>query len=452
MRRVAPEMKLLALHGWGQDAALFASKRTKDLQRRLQSLQLVLDCADAPFQIGHTAAERGWWTYRPEDWDGSLSNPLELLSRASFEAIGLDESLDRLSAQWRDGQYDGILGFSQGAVMGSILCAKLCADPEARRPRCAILISGFAQPIPTGLSYYPPTQPLDVPSLHVWGAQDTHIPPASSEALSHRFLNPVLHVHPSHHFIPQKAGDCKVFSDFLASVAPTASAEGVSRSFPSSPPASDRPTAANAATSSQPQKPAIADFYVTVGIAVWVAEQNGNPSWPGVVTGFPKEVLGTWSVQRTAVTDAQNQPESILVHWRQLTPRSVADKPSAEHSVSTSPATTPAHTHIDIASRGADVSGADASVKPQQQQNHKQTQKQKQKQKQNKAQLDVPVDSTFANPHNLEFVDIGANLTDPQYQGEYNGKQKHQPDLKSVVRNCILSKLSAALSSAGSLK
>ena len=51
------------------------------------------------------------------------------------------------------------------------------------------------------------------------------------------------------------------------------------------------------------------------------------------------------------------------------------------------------------------------------------------------------MESTFANPQGLQFVDIGANLTDSQYQGEYNGKPKHDPDLKAVVRPSLVSEL-----------
>lgn len=287
-------MKLLALHGWGQDAALFGSKRTKDLQKRLKSLPLVLDCADAPFVVGASPAERGWWTYRPEDWDGSLSNPLELLSRESFAPIGLDVSLDQLSERWRDGDYDGILGFSQGAVMGAILCAKLCVEPGARRPRCAILISGFANPSPVGLSYYPPAQPLDVPSLHIWGAGDTHIPPTASEALSQRFLQPAVHVHPAHHFIPQKPNDCKVFSAFLTALGPATATEPpgplstkpagaaakqkpAQKRQPAAQPvaapaaalAAAPPTRAGVTTVAAAPTPVDCAFYVAVGQAVW---------------------------------------------------------------------------------------------------------------------------------------------------------------------------------------
>ena len=34
----------------------------------------------------------------------------------------------------------------------------------------------------------------------------------------------------------------------------------------------------------------------------------------------------------------------------------------------------------------------------------------------------------------MKFIDIGANLTDTMYQGEYNGSSKHPPDLEAVLQ------------------
>ena len=33
----------------------------------------------------------------------------------------------------------------------------------------------------------------------------------------------------------------------------------------------------------------------------------------------------------------------------------------------------------------------------------------------------------------MKFIDIGANLTDTMYSGEYNGSSKHPPDLDAVL-------------------
>ena len=38
-----------------------------------------------------------------------------------------------------------------------------------------------------------------------------------------------------------------------------------------------------------------------------------------------------------------------------------------------------------------------------------------------------------AVPPPLQLIDIGVNLTDPMYRGEYNGKQYHPTDLDAVI-------------------
>ena len=37
----------------------------------------------------------------------------------------------------------------------------------------------------------------------------------------------------------------------------------------------------------------------------------------------------------------------------------------------------------------------------------------------------------------MKFIDIGANLTDGMYSGDYNGTNRHQPDLAAVNMNSV---------------
>lgn len=50
------------------------------------------------------------------------------------------------------------------------------------------------------------------------------------------------------------------------------------------------------------------------------------------------------------------------------------------------------------------------------------------------------------------FIDIGANLTDPMYQGLYNGKQCHAADLKTVLSRAIQFGLEKIIITGGSLE
>lgn len=50
------------------------------------------------------------------------------------------------------------------------------------------------------------------------------------------------------------------------------------------------------------------------------------------------------------------------------------------------------------------------------------------------------------------MADIGANLTDPMYQGIYYGSQKHQPDLDKVLERSWDNNLSRIIITAGNME
>ncbi|XP_012252882.1 deoxyribonuclease TATDN1 [Athalia rosae] len=51
-----------------------------------------------------------------------------------------------------------------------------------------------------------------------------------------------------------------------------------------------------------------------------------------------------------------------------------------------------------------------------------------------------------------KFIDIGANLTDPMYQGIYNGSQKHEPDLDKVLERSWSNNISKIIITAGNIE
>ena len=50
------------------------------------------------------------------------------------------------------------------------------------------------------------------------------------------------------------------------------------------------------------------------------------------------------------------------------------------------------------------------------------------------------------------FLDIGANLTDTMYQGEYHGSKKHEPDLEQVLDRSWSQGLDKIIITGGSLQ
>lgn len=51
----------------------------------------------------------------------------------------------------------------------------------------------------------------------------------------------------------------------------------------------------------------------------------------------------------------------------------------------------------------------------------------------------------------LDAADIGANLLDPMYSGEYNGKQYHKGDLQAALRRSYAAGVERIIITAGSL-
>lgn len=93
----------------------------------------------------------------------------------------------------KQGPFDGVLGFSQGAVVTSLLCLM----PEFREKfDFGVIIGGFkARDVELRRNYEEGNPGFGRRSLHVWGETDDIVPPRASESLSEMFRNPDLIVH-----------------------------------------------------------------------------------------------------------------------------------------------------------------------------------------------------------------------------------------------------------------
>jgi surfactin synthase thioesterase subunit len=82
---------------------------------------------------------------------------------------GFAESLAVLQGHVSDGAPFGVLGFSQGAILGATLAA-LAQRGEFAQPSFVALVAGR---VPRAEALKPMFEhELSVPSLHVWGARD----------------------------------------------------------------------------------------------------------------------------------------------------------------------------------------------------------------------------------------------------------------------------------------
>ena len=148
-----------------------------------------------------------WWTY-----------PKGQRSFTADAYKGAEESIEAVESALVDGGFCGLVGFSQGAILGSIIAARAALGEGVSGLRFAVLCSG-AVPKP-----YAPT--LDrlraaggggsVRTLHCLSAVDAMNPPEQGEALAAAF-GPSAEVlwHDGGHAMPPPGEALKRTAEFL---------------------------------------------------------------------------------------------------------------------------------------------------------------------------------------------------------------------------------------------
>ena len=154
---------------------------------------------------------RGWW------------NAAEAAERpaTSKTYVGLEDSLALARQTLQEhGPFDGLLGFSQGATLGALLCLAPSSLPPSPPLRFAVLVSGFMPRDPAleplvGMADGPPPLCVPLPSLHVMGENDQLVAAASSRRLSNCFADATLHCHEGGHLVPYSADFRALLKDFV---------------------------------------------------------------------------------------------------------------------------------------------------------------------------------------------------------------------------------------------
>lgn len=200
-------IRILVLHGYRQSGDIFW-KRIGFLRKHFGN-KIELVCPTAPLVYG--PGEYMWW--RASD-DGK-----------KYE--GVADAIKYLNQiEERDGPFDGVVGFSQGAAVAATLCALqhhathengVAAEalldtglPSINtKLKFAIMVGGFIPRDEMMRSVlFTKEQSISVPSLHVIGEADTIVLPEKSSDLRSLFQNPQSYEHPSGHTIPSTR-DCR---------------------------------------------------------------------------------------------------------------------------------------------------------------------------------------------------------------------------------------------------
>ncbi|KAK9449644.1 serine hydrolase FSH [Limtongia smithiae] len=195
--------KILFLHGYTQSGPSFA-KKSAGLRKALGKLGYtthyptgpvpLLVPADAPEEERQRLLSLGY--KEDESYAWFVKND------ATGEYDGLTETWGVLKAFIEtEGPFVGLVGFSQGAVLGGMLVNKLAElVPTHPKLRFAVLFSGFKAEAPGTEKYFPVT----IPTLHITGEKDSIVPPARSESLVNACVEAgrKVYQHPGGHFVP----------------------------------------------------------------------------------------------------------------------------------------------------------------------------------------------------------------------------------------------------------
>ncbi|XP_059168561.1 esterase OVCA2-like [Physella acuta] len=219
------KLKILCIHGYRQNAQAFKEKTgalRKLLKNHADLVYITAPHRVPPGNLGSAAwadqedgnlqenipketEERGWWFSREDDYFKSTD-------RSSISK-GFDSSLELVTKTLEDdGQFDGILGFSQGACLVSMLC--MMQQQEGKNWfKFAVLVAGFKSRSSNHDVYY--STRSHIPSLHVYGETDKIISTEMSEELLQFFEEPVTLKHPGGHFVAATGNTKKSYTDFF---------------------------------------------------------------------------------------------------------------------------------------------------------------------------------------------------------------------------------------------
>ncbi|AES96052.1 putative alpha/Beta hydrolase [Medicago truncatula] len=191
--------KILCLHGFRTSGEILKKLVLRWPETVIQKLDLVF--LDGPFPAQGKSDVEG--IFDPPYYEWFQSNEGFTEYRNFEECLAYIEDY-----MLKNGPFDGVLGFSQGAFLAAALPgmqAQGAALQKISKIKFLILISGAKF---GGMNYGTPklasnafSKPIDCPSLHIIGDMDFLKP--ESIILREGFVDPVVIHHPKGHTIPR---------------------------------------------------------------------------------------------------------------------------------------------------------------------------------------------------------------------------------------------------------
>ncbi|CAI5446899.1 unnamed protein product [Caenorhabditis angaria] len=205
------KLRILCLHGYRQCDQSFRQKTgsTRKLVKNLADFEF----ANAPHTVigdQNVETSRAWWFSNASQMSFSSREPTEI-------AVGFEESIETLlDFIQKNGPFDGLMGFSQGASMVHLLLAKAeLGQIQLPGIRFAMFFSGF---LSLSEKHRDLTETVinNILSLHVSGTSDEIVAKEKSDLLAQRFSIPPIRInHDGGHLVPAMSKWKMELADFL---------------------------------------------------------------------------------------------------------------------------------------------------------------------------------------------------------------------------------------------
>ncbi|KAI3631399.1 hypothetical protein MIR68_010889 [Amoeboaphelidium protococcarum] len=201
--------KILCLHGYGQTADRFRRQVSAIRKQLAKQQNCVMDFLQAPHVVTEPEDESVDLTEETFCWFRKLQH-----NDGTWEYCGLEQSIEFIKNYIADnGPFDGVFGFSQGAILVGILLAERVIEVKF-----AVLVAGYKSALTQHRSLLSSNECIDYPpTLHVFGQTDRVVACEASRELSTAFKSPQILEHIGGHLVPQDSLNRRVIIDFITS-------------------------------------------------------------------------------------------------------------------------------------------------------------------------------------------------------------------------------------------
>ncbi|XP_021928353.1 esterase OVCA2 [Zootermopsis nevadensis] len=202
--------KILCLHGYRQNGDVF--KHKLGALRKALKKHAKLFFVTAPNKL--PSAEDSSLCSEDVQKSAFGTDMMFDSKKQSDVCLGFENSLALIEETFeKQGPFDGLLGFSQGAAFVGILCGMQETNWLKYEFNFAIMVAGFKSLCHPHLNYY--FKQSSVPSLHVYGTNDKVISREMSELLMEHFVHTEIIEHPGGHFVPASGPQRQGYISFL---------------------------------------------------------------------------------------------------------------------------------------------------------------------------------------------------------------------------------------------